>query len=268
MRSHFLAGTAVLGALSLAGCGTPAPELTAPQITLAPYETPQGEVILAVAPLRNESGTTAIDPLTLGDKVVAALEEVRGVRCLPLNRTLETMRALKMQGVAAQGDVAALASAMGVDGVVIGSITAYDPYTPTIGLSLVLWARPGSPIEGGQAVGGLDAHALQSAVSEPAPSRARKANGAVASASEHLDGKNHQVLMDVRSYAFGRHNPKDAMNWRRYVSSMPLYEEFAAGFVVSRLMQQEWMRLGRSVPLEGAATASAAEGRPAGPKGE
>lgn len=257
MRSLLKTGS-VLGLLALAGCSTPAPELTAPQITAAPYETAQGEVVLAVAPLRNESGTTAIDPLSLGDKVVAAAEEIRGVRCLPLNRTLETMRALRLQGVATPGDVAALASAMGVDGVLVGTITAYDPYTPAIGLSLVLWARPGSAIEGGQAVGGIDPRALQSAVSEAAPGRGRRPNGAVASASEHLDAKNHQVLMDVRTYALGRHDPNGAMNWRRYTASMPLYEEFAASFMVSRLMQQEWIRLGRSVPVE--QTASAGEG--------
>jgi hypothetical protein len=77
----------------------------------------------------------------------------------------------------------------------------------------------------------------------------RRNDGVVASASEHLDGKNHQVLMDVRSFAAGRHNPTDAMNWRRYTASMPLYEEFAASFMVSRLLQQEWLRLGRTVPV-------------------
>lgn len=232
------------------GCAGPQPDLTAPQITTSPYEA-KGDVLWAVVPFRNESGTTGADPLVISDKIVAAAEETRGVRCLPLNRTIETMRALKMNGLSTAVDLATLARAMNVDAILAGSITAYDPYEPAIGLSMVLYVKPGSAMDGTTLTPTIDPKALSGATQErPAPT-GRSRDGVVASVSEHLDGKNHQVLMDVRAFAEGRSKPTDAMNWKRFVASMPLYEEFAASFAVSRLMQSEWLRLGRAVIQEG-----------------
>lgn len=250
IRVFAACGLGLVG-LTLAACSSTAPELVAPQITIAPYESETGEVLWAVAPLRNESGTSAVDALAVSDKVVAASQEIRGVRCLPMNRVLETMRALKMTGVSTPGEIGRLAQHLGVDGVVVGSITAYDPYTPTMGLSLVLWARPGSAIEGPAAPAGMDALTLQAQVREQAPGRGRRLDGIVSSVSEHLDGKNHQVLMDVRSYAAGRSRQVDALQWRTYIVSMPHFEEFAASFTLGRLMDTEWIRLGRQAAAQG-----------------
>jgi hypothetical protein len=63
--------------------------------------------------------------------------------------------------------------------------------------------------------------------------------------SEHLDAKNHQVLMDVKSYAEGRHDPKTALGWKRFTASMDLYTEFAAWRTVGQLVDHEWIRLAR-----------------------
>lgn len=257
---------ALAPALLCVGCAGPAPELTAPQITLAPYESPS-EVLWAVAPLRNESGTSAVDPMTVSDKLVAAAEEIRGVRCLPLNRTLETMRALKMPGLATPGDIAKLAQQMGVDGLLVGSVTAYDPYTPSIGLSLVLWAKPGSAMDGMVLSKGVDPRTLQFQARELPPSANRRNDGVVASVSEFLDGKNHQVLLDVRNFASGRSKPTDALNWKRYVASMPLFEEFAANYALSRLMHSEWIRLGRQASTQAITQADDADERGMTPQG-
>jgi hypothetical protein len=257
IRRFILASVASVGsAVCLTGCSTPQAPLTAPQITLSPYEAP-GEVLWAVVPFANESGTTGFDPLVVSDKVVAAAEQVRGIRCLPLNRTIEAMRALKMTSLNSPGDLATLARTLNVDGVLAGSITAYDPYAPTMGISMILYAKPGSAVDGATLSTALDAKALRGAIREEPPAASRPRDGVVASVSEHLDGKNHQVLMDVRAYADGRSRPTDALNWRRYVASMPLYEEFAASFAISRLMQSEWIRLGRAASQEANPTANA-----------
>lgn len=236
----------VVGACVLiaGGCSAPKPDLTSPQITVAPYSAERGEVLWAVVPLRNESGTSACNPLDVSDKLVAAAEEVRGVRCLPLNRTMEAMRALKMTSINGPSDAAALAAALGADGVLMGSITAYDPYTPTIGLSIALFARSGAMTGSAKVTGGVNTRELSASVTEKPLAVGPLREGLVATVSEHLDGKNHQVQLDVRSYAIGRHNQGDAMGWRRYLASMPLFTEFASSFAVSRVIQQEWIRLG------------------------
>ncbi len=241
LRRCIVASTAALAAI-LAGCLHRGPALTPPHVTVSPYDTEQGDVLWAVAPLRNEAGTLQADVLSMSDRLVAAVEEVEGVRAVPLNRTLEAMRALRLdEGVRTPGDARKLAQAMGVDGVLVGSLTAWEPYTPELGLSLALFARPGALADGGPTE--VDPRDLTASPTGTVPRADRFADRPVSSISEHLDGKNNQVLLDVQRYAEGRADPASALNWRRYVKSMDLYQEFAAHYAVERLMQAEWSRL-------------------------
>ena len=238
--------TPLLAALAglLGACTSTKPELVAPQVTLSPYDTLHGDVLWAVVPLRNESGFSQADALAISDQVVTAVEEVQGVRCVPLHRTIETMRAMKMTGVHSPGEARALASAMGVDGIIVGTVTAYEPFTPKFGIALALFAREGKM--GREPVKPVDALHLSTATTENgAPGREAFASAPVSTVSEMLDAKNHQVLMDVQSYAVGRSRSPEALGWRRYTAAMDLYCEFAAHYAVSRLLDQEWLRSGR-----------------------
>ena len=241
-----LLGTLVACASMFAtGCATPNPDrLSPPQVTVAPYDSVEGEVLWAVAPLHNETGTTLFESQDVTDQVVAACAEVRGVRVLPLNRTLEAMRALKLDVIASPADAKKVAMRMGADAIIVGTVTAWDPYTPTMGLSLALFPRPGSAIDERQT--NIDPRILAMQTSEKSPGKS--SNFGVmpaATASEHLDAKNHQVLMDVKNYAAGRSDPQAALAWKRYVASMPLFTEFAAHYTVGRLVENEWLRVGR-----------------------
>ena len=166
------------------------------------------------------------------------------MRVLPLNRTLEAMRALKLEVISSPADAKKVAMRMGADAIIVGTVTAWDPYTPTMGLSLALFPRPGSAIDERQT--NVDPRILAMQTTEKTPRNS--SNFGVmpaATAAEHLDGKNHQVLMDVKNYAAGRSDPQAALAWKRYVASMPLFTEFAAHFTVGRLVENEWLRVGR-----------------------
>lgn len=220
-------------------CAPTEKPLAAPSATVAPYDSARGEVLWAVVPLRNESGTTDADNAAMSDKLVMAAEDVRGVRCLPLNRTIEAMRALKMGPPSTPADLRVLAQTMGVDGLVVGSITAYDPYTPVVGLAVALYAR-----DNGKPATALDTRALSSSPTEAGlANRSRFAERPVAVFSEVLDAKNNQVLMDLKSYAAGRHDETSALGWKRFAASIDLYTEFAASRAVDGLIQSEWIRL-------------------------
>lgn len=228
---------------ALTGCTQGPPKMVPPQALVAPYDASHGEVLWAVVPLRNESGTSQADTLLISDQVVAAVEETRGVRALPLNRTIEAMRVLKMPGITGPADARRLAQALGADGLLIGSVTAYDPYEPTLGISLALFARPGAmetitkePI---------DVRKLAAMPAEPPRDPGLFQEAPVSVFTTHLDGKNHQVLLDVKSYAEGRHDPATALTWKRYTASMELFTQFAANHAVGGLLEQEWMRLAR-----------------------
>ena len=246
---------------SLTGCASKGTELVAPATLVAPYNTARGDVLWAVVPLHNESGTTEAEKSNLSDKVVAACEEIQGVRCVPLNRTMEAMRALKMTSVRSPAEVRTLAQAMGVDGIVVGAITAYDPYTPTLGLSLALFTRggamnPSAPMS-------VDPRALRMSPTEGnAAASSAFRDSPASTASENLDAKNNQVLMDLQQYAQGRLDGPSALGWRRYAASMDLYGEFAASHLVGRLVQNEWIRLAGAVPDGRSAIAPPPPGSP------
>ena len=65
----------------------------------------------------------------------------------------------------------------------------------------------------------------------------------IATLSEHFDGANHEVQLAIQRYASGRHEPASALGWRGMLASMDLYVEFAANEAVSRLLEQERIRL-------------------------
>ena len=250
MLTRFARAAMIALGLAAAGCASE-PALTPPQGLASPYDTVTGEVLWAVAPFRNESGTTLLDADDISDKVVAAAAQVRGVRALPLNRTLHAMRALNMTGIGSPADAKRLAQEMGVDGLILGSITAYDPYDPPkLGLALALYARPGSMNRRGERP--LDPRTLSSQPTDYNPfPRSTYTDAPTSAVSEFLDGKNHQVQMDLRHYAAGRHEPDSAMGWKRYLASMDLFSEFAAWHAVGRLLDREWLRLARVTPDEG-----------------
>ncbi|MFO0831768.1 MAG: hypothetical protein U0637_07970 [Phycisphaerales bacterium] len=230
--------------VSLSACASrPREVLVAPRTLTAPYDTTKGEVLWAVAPLRNESGASVVDENLLTDRVIGAIEEVQGVRCLPLSRTLAAMDALQMRSIRSPGDARALAGAMGAEAIVVGSVTAYDPYTPTLGLSLGLYPRSGAP----GALSPLDPHSLSRSTTEGSiTSTAYPLDRPVAVVSERWDAKNNQVLADVQAFSQGRMKQKSAMGWRRYLASMDLFSEFASYRAVDALLQQEWVRVARS----------------------
>jgi hypothetical protein len=217
-----------------------------PQVLIGPYDTTSGEVLWGVVPLRNESGSSLVDTLQMSDQLVSAVEQVRGLRAVPLNRTIEAMRSLGLREVSSASDARQLASEMGVDGLLVGSVTAWDPYDPpTVGLSLALYARRGAL--GDDAAREVDPRQL---IFQPTDfgkyDASTSADRPASVASQVLEGKNHQVLMDLDQYVAGRSDPTNVLGTHRYLANMELFTEFAAWRLVGELVQQEWMRLSRA----------------------
>jgi hypothetical protein len=250
---------ATTGLLFAAGCASKSDGLIAPRAIIAPYNTGGSEVLWAVAPLRNESGTTTVDPGQVSDALVTAVEEVRGVRSVPMNRTLAATRALGMTGIKSPADARSLAAALGVDAVVAGSITSFDPYAPSIGLALAVFPRPGSNFA--ETKTSLSPRELQTMTVDPASKDGTVfSERPVAVISEHWSANDHQVLMDLKSFGEGRSDTQSALGWRRYTASSALFSEFAAYRAVDGLMRQETIRLGRVGPINsGTRNASASD---------
>jgi len=239
-RASFALVAAFLLAIPLlVGCAADKDARIPPQILVAPYDSSQGEALWAVVPLANESGVSFANTDLVSDALASKINEARGVACLPLNRTIAAMRSRGITAVRSPADARLLANILGVDALVLGSITAYDPYNPPkLGLVLAVFAKENRPSDG------VDPMKLQVAYTDQDPKvRTQYLDRPVATLSEHFDGANHEVQMAIQRYSAGRHEPASALGWRGMLASMDLYVEFAAHEAVSRLLEQERLRL-------------------------
>jgi hypothetical protein len=235
-----LAGLLVGLPLWLAGCaGSPRhARMTSPY----PHR-----MVMAVVPPRNESGSTHADPLRIADHLTQRLTLVEGLEVLPVNRVLSAMEALQMpDGPTDQAQALLLRQTLGVDGLVIGSITAWDPYDPPkIGLLVELYMEPIGP--DGQPI---DVRALAwAAVDEESRPAASPTLGThdqpVTVSASHYDAADPIVRDALHRYATERGvDPEDEHSYRLYRLSMDLFSEFASHQAVAHLLQAERHRLG------------------------
>ncbi len=224
----------------LIGCVSKRPAAR-PGVLISPYQAGH-EIVLAVAPLRNDSGVSLIDELALSDTLVNEAQAVDGITVLPVNRTLGGMRALKLATVSSQADAIALCKALGVDGLIVGTVHAWHPYDPPIiGMSLSLYGvneRMNAP-----AATQVDARSLRSAATDRPVAEMRTPSSALSALSAVLDASDGNTRAMIRGYAEGRHDPESALGWKRYTASMVLYAKFACHEMTRRLLDSERARL-------------------------
>ena len=231
--------TVMVGAAPLwfaAGCTVPTP-VVRPE---SPYA---GRRVFAVAPFRNESGSAHADGVRVADRFAAELARVRGLDTLPVNRTLDTMAGLGLTDVSSVDDARRLLAALGADGLVVGSVTAYDPYDPPVlGLAVELYLggaddrRPDGP----------DPRALQRAgrLPDAEADRRRRADPGPASAiAGHYAASDPDTDALLTAYAVERGpDGTGEMTRRRYRGSIDLFTEFVGFQLTERLMDAERRR--------------------------
>ncbi len=234
-RRLVLAMTALVTMVS--GCAArPAPVVVTANLR-SPY--PENKV-WAVAPLSNDSGVSVIDTLALTDQIVDEVSKIRGVDVLPLNRTLEGMRAMNLARVSSTDEALSLARTLNADGLIVGSISAFDPYSPPkLGMTLQLF----SPEPRGLSSTTVDVEALESAAREVPLAGLAVYRQPVAGASEVVDAQDNDVVVHLQQYAMGRSNPSTSLGWRRYLVDMDLYTHYVAYRLLDRMLEQERERI-------------------------
>ncbi|MEM1165026.1 MAG: hypothetical protein AAGI30_01910 [Planctomycetota bacterium] len=220
-------------------------ELDPPFVVYAPYDAPR-DLVYAVAPLRNESGVSVVDELAISDELVAQLEQVIGVTTLPVNRSLEAMQALELPRITTPREARELARTLGADAIVVGTITAWDPYEPPrLGMNLAIFSGTDDRELAERTPFDLQRSPTDQrrdvATSWPLPAT----DEPLATASAVLDASNHMVVSRVRRYAFGRTEKGAAMGTDRWLMSMERYTEFCCFVLVEGLMDAERRRLAR-----------------------
>lgn len=212
-----------------------------PEVLVAPYGERQ---VWAVAPLRNESGSLYADGLKTADNLAQRLETVIGVDTLPVNRVLAAMQAQGMSEVTSADDVSRLRDVLGVDAMVIGSITDYDPYDPPkLGLIIELYFNPRR--KNAQAID------LQKLVRAPTgdmtqPTGPVRPGSPVSVVSGFYDASDpvvHQQLVTFVKQFDDAVTDGPARGWRLYQIDMDLYTEFVTYLVSKQLLRVEQERL-------------------------
>ncbi|MDP9172619.1 MAG: hypothetical protein M3O30_01975 [Planctomycetota bacterium] len=223
---------AALVLITLLGCGCtthkPMPYGEERQLFL-PGPRP---LVWAVAPTLNLSGQSHVDPLLQSDLVFQQLQEVHGLTILPVNRVAEIYASLKIDKVQSEGQAYAVCQLLGCDGLVVPTVTVFDPYDPPkLGASLQLFLMPGSFDRGQLRV---DPHALERAATPGAPPSL--APRGLVQAVGMYDAADGTVVDRANAYAAGRTNPNGLLGPREIFVSMDRYCEFVYHELIVQLL--------------------------------
>ncbi|MEM6553865.1 MAG: hypothetical protein AAF750_17240, partial [Planctomycetota bacterium] len=225
--------------LSLAAC-----QRNAPLVIPDNGGTSITRQVWAVAPLRNETGTSHADGNRAADHLITQLNRVIGLEVLPLNRTLATMATLGVGSIDSREQALALKAALGVDALVTGTLTAFDPYNPPkLGLTLELYAQPAPNWDQAS----VDPRLLTSAAVDrnaTTPGPLQPQTQPVTAIAGFYDGRSDAIRDRIQRYA-RQHGEGDTnpFAFRLYLLSMDLFTEFAAYQVTEQLILAETLRL-------------------------
>lgn len=225
---------------TLSGCGPK--KYAQPNELSSPYPDRK---LWAVAPFRNESGTTVVDTTVMADKLNQQLSQVRGITLVPVNRVIEAMGALGLKRIESTHDAMELMHVLDTDGLIVGTVSAWDPYEPMkIGATVSLYSRA--------------AHGSSSQVDPRKLRRASTPDGLpglvvyrqpIAEAGGFYDAANGKVLANLQKYAMGRAPHDSPAGWRRYLLNMDLYAEFVSHELTRGLFYEEWDRMTELPPV-------------------
>jgi hypothetical protein len=216
-----------------------------------------GHKLWAVAPLRNESGTLEVDGAALADDLSRQLENASHIDVLPVNRVIAAMELLGPQGLSDPRAADRLIELLNVDGLVVGTVSHYDPYDPPkLGMALELFVSERIRREHADAI---DIQQLSRAATDgqATPRHTRPRAEPTSSVSGFYDAAAPDVRRKMQHYATNRDSmdwpnddpikriliPQTDPHWHHYRISMDLYREFVSYAMARRLLEAESRRL-------------------------
>jgi hypothetical protein len=205
--------------------------------------------VWAVAPAVNLSGQKAVDPILQADLLYQKLQEVRGITVIPVDRVTEVYAGLKIDHVQSVEQALIVCDLLGCDGLLVPTVTAYDPYDPPkFGGSLQLFKKPDSY----ERTPNVDPRLMaRSAAPGEFESLPKEASGLV-QAVGMFDAANGSVRDSLSGYVAGRHDPVGPMGPREYLMNMDRY----VGFAYHSMIEDLFRTIRRTTP-EPAAVAEA-----------
>lgn len=216
-RKSVVAITLAVASL-VSGCAKPV-EYGRESIAYTPRYGPRS---VAVAPAINLSGQSQPDPLLQADLVYQELQQVRGLVAIPVNRVAQAMEGLNLRSIDSPRDAFAICDALGVDALILPTITAFDSYDPPkFGGSLQWFVRKRVSPEGR-----IDPRTFaRRATGDPVQPGADPAD--FVQVASMFDASAGSTREKVEAYARGRVDPAMPLGVREFYLNMDRYAAFA-----------------------------------------
>lgn len=218
----------VLLMITVAGCAPKKkPEVYGREAPL--YMNSNHPRIWGIGPAVNLSGQEGVDPLLQADMVYQQLQPVQGITVVPVDRVVAVYQSLRIAQVQSEDQARAVCQALGLDGLLVATVTAYDPYNPPkFAVALQLFEPSKSAAAAPVNVREL---AQQAAPSNNAD-EPHKVNFLQVVGS--YDCANGSVRQKLEGYAKGRFDPNSPLGGAEYYLNMDRY----CGFVYHDLLRQ------------------------------
>jgi len=220
--------TLVTAVFAAGGCIEHDPLYGREQVKTLPTQRRQ---VWAVAPVINLSGEHGVDPLLQADLVFQQLQQVRGVTAVPVNRVAEVYVALHIDRIATPEQASLICDLLGCDGLIVPTVTIYDPYNPPkFGGSVQLFIKPSTFARAGN----IDPRELARRATPQPVDPIPTGNGDVVQVVGMFDAANGTVRDRLALYAAGRNDPVGPLGHKEYFVRMERY----CGFAYSELIEQ------------------------------
>jgi hypothetical protein len=230
MKKYGVVLIAMLGLVS--GCSDWKPKPYGDEVQL--YLPGDHQQVWAIAPALNISGQSDIDPLLQSDLVYQELQKIHGVTVIPVDRVVEVYASLRIDKIQNEQQAYDVCKALGCDGLLIPTVTAYDPYDPPkFGASLQLFVKPGTfmrlpPIDPRK----LEQAPTVSAIPIPAIPESHDMTQVV----EMYDAADGTTRDAVKDYAQGRTDPNGPMGINEVTEEMDRYCAFGYHELLAELL--------------------------------
>lgn len=219
----------ILLVLLVAGCAGK-PRYPTERIQYAP---PGFARTIAVAPVVNLSGQRSVDPILQADLVFQELQKVTGLTVIPVNRTAEAMIGLGISSIDSPAQAQLVCQALGVEAVVVGTITLFDPYDPPrVGASLQMMRSGLAGQSPAIDVASLRRRAAETQV-EPTP-----ANADFIQVVGMFDASDGSVRERVSRFSRGRTDPAGPLGEREVYLSSDRYAAFVWHELIGSMLRR------------------------------
>ncbi|MEO1065604.1 MAG: hypothetical protein AAFZ07_29685, partial [Actinomycetota bacterium] len=184
------------------------------------------------------------DTLKLADQFASHLENAARIDVLPVNRVIAAMEIADIDVVRTKFEAQTLLAELDVDGIVVGTIAAYEPYDPPrLAISIELYTSKPFEREVAQSLRRLSRATTGPQSLGTLPDDTKQPVSVV---SASLDAGDPLVREQIQRFAKNRGNPGSQntdYDWHLYHMSMDRFSEFATYVMSYRLLDAEARRV-------------------------